>query len=255
MISASKRIRLNLQSFLKEYGEKVPGYDVTVINEREARAAAGILATLGMIVIFVGIGYNHIIVARVYLAFLFIDFTARIISPKYSPSLLLGKFIVRNQKPEYVGGLQKRFAWTLGWLVSLPMLYWFVLHWDITFYKVMICVLCLTLMTLESAFSICVGCMIYKALIDKDPQHCPGGVCEIKEREPIQKFNALQATIALLTTIGLLVGIYLFLTKTESKTFFGAFLHDALLTKEQLKKEQELEFQKKMEAEFGDDDF
>jgi hypothetical protein len=246
---------LNLQKFLWEYGEKVPGYDVTVINEREARAAAGILATLGMIVIFVGIGYNHIIVARVYLAFLFIDFTARVISPSYSPSLLLGKFIVRNQKPEYVGGLQKRFAWTLGWLVSFPMLYWFVLNWDITFYKVMICVLCLTLMTLESAFSICVGCMIYKALIDKDPQHCPGGVCEIKQRDPIQTFNPLQAIIAVLTAVGLIVGIYLFLAKTESKTFFGEFLHEAVLTKAQLQKEKDEAYQRELEKEFGDDDF
>ena len=245
---------MNLHSFLWEYGEKVPGYDVTVINEREARAAAGILATLGMIVIFLGIGYNHIIVARVYLAFLFIDFTARVISPTYSPSLLLGKFIVRNQKPEYVGGLQKRFAWTLGWLVSFPMLYWFVLNWDITFYKVMICVLCLTLMTLESAFSICVGCMIYKAIIDKNPQHCPGGVCEIKKREPIQTFNPLQASIALITAVGLVVGIYLFLAKTESKTFFGEFLHEAVLTKAQLQKEKDEAYQRALEKEFGDDD-
>jgi len=245
---------VNLHSFLWEYGEKVPGYDVTVINEREARAAAGILATLGMIVIFLGIGYNHIIVARVYLAFLFIDFTARVISPTYSPSLLLGKFIVRNQKPEYVGGLQKRFAWTLGWLVSFPMLYWFVLNWDITFYKVMICVLCLTLMTLESAFSICVGCMIYKAIIDKNPQHCPGGVCEIKKREPIQTFNPLQASIAFITAIGLVVGIYLFLAKTESKTFFGEFLHEAVLTKAQLQKEKDEAYQRALEKEFGDDD-
>jgi len=245
---------LNLQKFLWEYGEKVPGYDVTVVNEREARAAAGILATLGMIVIFVGIGYNHIIVARVYLAFLFIDFTARILTPKYSPSLLLGKFIVQNQTPEYVGGLQKRFAWSLGWLISLPMLDWFVLHWDITFYKVMICVLCLTLMILESAFSICVGCMIYKAIIDKNPKHCPGGVCEIKKKEPIQRFNPLQKTIAIVTTIGLILGIYLFLAKTESKTFFGEFLHEAVLTKAQLKKEKDEEYQKELAKEFGEDD-
>jgi len=246
---------VDLHKFLWEYGLKVPGYDVTVINEREARAAAGILATLGMIVIFVGIGFNHIIVARVYLAFLFIDFTARVISPKYSPSLLLGKFIVQNQKPEYVGGLQKRFAWTLGWLVSFPMLYWFVFNWDITFYKVMICVLCLTLMTLESAFSICVGCMIYKAIIDKNPKHCPGGVCEIHQKEPIQTFNPIQKIIALLTAIGLIAGIYLFLAKTESKTFFGDFLHEAVLSKSQLQQESDEKYQRELEKEFGDDDF
>jgi len=246
---------VNLHNFLWEYGLKVPGYDVYVINEREARAAAGILATLGMIVIFVGIGFNHIIVARVYLAFLFIDFTARVVSPKYSPSLLLGKFIVQNQKPEYVGGLQKRFAWTLGWLVSFPMLYWFVLNWDITFYKVMICVLCLTLMILESAFSICVGCIIYKAIIDKNPKHCPGGICEIRQKEPIQIFNPIQKGIVALVMIALVAGIYLFLAKTESKTFFGAFLHEAVLTKPQLKEERDKAYQRELDKEFGDDDF
>lgn len=243
---------MNFKNFLTEYGEHVPGYEVTVVNEREARAASGILFMLGMIVIFVSIGYNHIIVARVYLAFMFMDFTARMISPSYAPSLLLGKFIVRNQEPEYTGGLQKRFAWTLGWFISLPMMWWFVIHWDITFYKVLICVLCLTLMFLETAFSVCVGCMIYKAIIKEDPKHCPGGVCKIKQKEPIQMFNPIQKIIAILTLLGLIAGTYLFIAKTESKTFFGEFLYEMVLTKEQLKQAEE----EKMEAEFnsGDDD-
>ncbi len=246
---------MNLRKFLTEYGEHVPGYDVTVINEREARAAAGLLFMLGMIVIFVGIGYNHIIVARVYLAFMFVDFTARMISPKYAPSLLIGKFVTRNQKPEYTGGLQKRFAWTLGWFISLPMMWWFVLHWDITFYKVMVCVLCLTLMFLEAAFSICVGCMIYKWIIREDPSHCPGGVCEMRKKDPIQTFTPLQTLIATVTIIALAVGVYLFLAKTESKTFFGEFLHELVLTKKQLQKEKEEKFQQELDREFENDDF
>ena len=246
---------MNLKKFLTEYGEHVPGYEVTVINEREARAAAGLLFMLGMIVIFVGIGYNHIIVARVYLAFLFVDFTARMISPKYAPSLLIGKFVTRNQKPEYVGGLQKRFAWTMGWFISLPMMWWFVLHWDITFYKVMVCILCLTLMFLEAAFAICVGCMIYKWIVREDPKHCPGGSCEIRQLEPVQRFNPIQATIAALTVLFFTVGIYLFLAKTESKTFFGQFLHEMVLTDKQLKQEQDAKFQEELEKEFENDDF
>ena len=245
---------MNFKNFFLNYGERVPGYDIPVINEREARAAAGILTMLGTIVIFVGIGYNHVIVARVYLAFLFLDFNARIINPRYSPSLLIGKFMVRNQKPEYVGGAQKRFAWFLGWLISLPMMWWFVLHWDITFYKVLICVLCITLMFFESAFAICIGCIIYKWIIREDPQHCPGGVCEVRKREPIQEFSLIQKVIAATTAVALVVGIYLFLAKTESKTFFGEFLHEAVLTKAQLKAEEDLKYQQQLEAEFGDDD-
>ena len=246
---------MNLQSFLWEYGEKVPGYENRVINEREARAAAGILAMLGTIVIFIGIGYNHIIVARVYLAFLWIDFVARVISPNYSPSLLLGKLIVQNQKPEYVGSLQKRFSWTIGWFISFPMMYWFVLHWDITFYKVLICVLCITLMFLESAFSVCLGCMIYKMITRKDPDNCPGGTCEIRVKEPIQMFNPIQKVLTGLTIVALVLGVYLFLAKTESKTFFGEFLHEAVISKAQLKQEKDDAYQKELDKEFGDDDF
>lgn len=247
---------MDLKRFFSEYGQKVPGYDVYVINEREARAAAGILFMLGMIVIFVGIGYNHVIVARVYLAFLFIDFTIRLFTPKYAPSLLLGRAIVQNQEPEFVGGMQKRFAWTIGWLISLPMMNWFVLHWDITFYKVLVCILCLALTFLESAFSICVGCIIYRLIFKEDPTHCPGGTCEIKTKNPALVLNPVQKTIALFTTIALLVGIYLFIAKTESKTFFGEFLHEMVLTKDQLKIEQERKFEEESEQEFGkDDDF
>ncbi|MFT7824589.1 MAG: DUF4395 domain-containing protein [Sulfurimonas sp.] len=246
---------MNLQRFLWEYGEKVPGYDVRVINEREVRASAGILGMLGMIVIFVGIGFNHIIVARVYLAFLFLDFTARVISPNYSPSLLLGKFMVQNQQPEYVGGLQKRFAWTLGWFISLPMLWWFVIHWDISFYKVLICVLCLLLTFLESAFSICIGCMIYKTIVREEAKHCPGGACEVRQKEPVQRFNPVQKMITAATMSGLVAGTYLFLAYEEPKTFFGEFLHEAVLTQSQLQTEKEEAYRREIEKEFGEDDW
>jgi len=243
---------MTLNSFLFEYGEKVAGYSEGVVNEREVKASAGILFLLGMIVIFVGIGYNHIIVARVYLAFIFLDFNIRIINPKYSPALMLARMLVQNQKPEYVGALQKRFAWTLGWFISLPMMYWFVLHWDITFYKVLICVLCLALMFMEAALSICVGCKMYSFFLKKQPQNCPGGVCEIRTKDPIQTFNLAQKIIAAVTVIGLSIGIYLFLAKTESKTFFGEFLHEMVLTKQQLAAENEA----KLDADFeNDDDF
>ncbi len=241
---------MTFKSFFLEYGEKVPGYDEGVVNEREARAAAGILFMLGMIVIFVGIGYNHIIVARIYLAFLFVDFTIRMFSSRYAPSLLLGRFFVQNQKPEYVGAMQKRFAWTLGWLISLPMLDWFVIHWDITFYKVLICILCLGLMFLESALSICVGCKIYEFVMRRKAQNCPGGSCELRYKEPIQTFDPVQKAIVAVAMLALVTGIYLFLAKTESKTFFGEFLHELVLTQDQLDAEEEA----KMEAEFNSDD-
>ena len=238
---------------ISKYGEKVPGYDQGVVNDREVRAAAGIMFMLGMIVIFVGIGYNHVIAARVYLSLVFFDLTIRIISPRYSPFMLLGRLFVRNQKPEYVGAIQKRFAWILGWLLFLPMMNWFVLHWDITFYKVLLCVLCLSVIFMESAFGICLGCKLYPLFSRNQAQHCPGGVCEMRTKDPIQTFTAPQKLITALMILFLTMGTYLFLAKTESKTFFGEFLHETVLTQTQLDEETEA----KMEAEFNaeDDDF
>ncbi len=229
------------------------GYEVNVLNDREVRAGAGIMFMLGMIVIFVGIGYNHVIVARVYLTVVFIDLSIRLIEPKYSPFLLFGRLFVKEQKPEYVSATQKRFAWFLGWLVFIPMMNWFVFHWDITFYKVLLCVLCLSIIFFESAFSICLGCKLYALITGKASKYCPGGSCEIRVKDPIQTFNLAQKIIASLMVIGLSIGIYLFLAKTESKTFFGEFLHELVLTKKQLDIEAQKKFDEAFENE--DDDF
>jgi len=236
--------------FLTEYGEKVPGYEQGVLNDREVRAAAGIMFMLGMIVIFVGIGYNHVSAARVYLALVFADMTIRIIHPRYSPLLLLGRLFVREQTPEYVGAVQKRFAWLLGWIVFLPMMNWFVLHWEITFYKVLLCVLCLSVLFLESAFGICIGCKLYTLFTRNEAQYCPGGVCEVRIKEPIQTFTLSQKIIAGALIVFLSVGIYLFIARTEPKTYFGEFLHEMVLTQSQLDAENEA----KMDAAFNADD-
>ena len=242
-----------LTQLLTKYGEVVPGYDQGVVNDREVRAAAGIMFMLGMIVIFVGIGYNHVMAARVYLALVFFDLTVRIITPRYSPFLLLGRLFVQNQRPEYVGAAQKRVAWIMGWVIFLPMMNWFVLHWEITFYKVLLCVLCLSIIFLESAFGICIGCKLYTLMSRNQAQHCPGGVCEVRTKDPIQTFSLLQKFITAGMIVFIAAGIYLFLAKTESKTFFGEFLHELVLTQSQLDKEIDA----KMEAEFNaeDDDF
>ena len=246
---------MGIKEFLHNYGEKVPGYDVGMINEREARAGAGILLLLGLMIIFIGIGFNHTIVARVYIIYLFFDFLIRITNPRYSPSLLLGRMFVQNQTPEYVGALQKRFAWFLGFLISLPMVWWFGIHWDISFYKVLICVLCITLMFFESVFAICVGCVLYRIIFTEEAKHCPGGVCEVRTKDPIQTFSPVQKMITGVTIVAITVGVYLFLAKVESVTFFGEFLHEAVLSKAQLKAEEQLRFERESAAAFEDDDF
>ncbi|MEY3090004.1 MAG: hypothetical protein RL113_320 [Pseudomonadota bacterium] len=245
---------MTLKNFLWDYGVKVPGYEVGVLNEREVSAAAGILGFTGLMVLFIAIGFNHPIVAKTYLSFLFIDFMIRIINPQYAPSMLMGKFMTQNHKPEYVGALQKRFAWTLGIVILMPAMYWFVFNWDISFYKVMICVLCLILTFMESVFSICVGCWMYSFITKENAQYCAGDKCEVRIKEPIQTFNLTQKIITGMTFLFFALGIYSFLAYSQPRTFFGEFLHELVLTDTQLEAEQQAIFDKEWEEEEGDDE-
>ena len=215
-----------------QYGEKVYGYDVLVLNEREARAGAGILLVVGILSLMNAVVLGHIIVTGVFIGFFTLDFLIRVIQPRYAPSLLLGRIFVQNQRPEYVGAIQKRFAWGLGLLLALPMFYFLVIHFQPHPVKVLVCILCLALLFLESAFSICVGCKLFE-LFKKDPvTHCPGGVCEIRVKDPIQRFDMAQKIIAFITVVALVSGIYAYMTKLDSRTFLGKRVGHMLMSDE-----------------------
>ena len=204
-----------------QYGERVEGYDVLVLNEREARAGAGILFLIGILSLVNAVALGHIIVTKIFISFFTLDFFMRVLQPRYSPSLLLGRFFVQNQRPEYVGATQKRFAWSIGLLLAIPMFYLLVIDFQPNPIKVLVCILCLALLFFESAFSICLGCKIY-GIFKKDPvTHCPGGVCEIRTKDKIQTFNLAQKIITLMVFASLSFGLYAYFTKVESKTFLA----------------------------------
>ena len=222
-----------------QYGEKVDGYDVLVLNEREARAGAGILFAIGMLSLMNAVALGHVVVTKFFIAFFTLDFLMRVIQPRYSPSLLLGRLFVQNQRPEYVGATQKRFAWGIGLLLALPMFYFLVIDFQPNPIKVLVCIICLTLLFLESAFSICLGCKLY-GLFKKDPvTHCPGGVCEIRVKEPVQTFNLAQKIIALVTVLAFSFGLYSYFTKVESKTFLAQKIKFMMMSKAELQAYQE----------------
>ena len=156
-----------------QYGEKVEGYDVFVLNEREARAGAGMLFLIGLLSLVNAVALGHVIVTKVFISFFTLDFMIRVLQPRYAPSLLLGRFFVQNQRPEYVAATQKRFAWGIGLLLALPMFYLLVIDFQPNPIKVLVCILCLLLLFLESAFSICLGCKLF-GLFKKDPVTPPG---------------------------------------------------------------------------------
>ncbi|MBL6969994.1 MAG: DUF4395 domain-containing protein, partial [Campylobacterales bacterium] len=212
------------------YGEKVDGYDVRVINEREARAAAGILFAIGFLSLTSAVMLGHGIVTRYFIAFFTLDFIVRVINPSYSPSMLLGRFFVQNQTPEYVGAAQKRFAWSLGLILALPMFYYLVINWEPNPIKVFICIVCLFLLIMESAFSICLGCKIYEWIMPNKAKYCPGGVCEIKTKDKIQTFNTAQKIIASLTALMITIGSYAYMYKLENKTPIGDFVSNMMMS-------------------------
>lgn len=175
------------------FGENVDGYNILVLNEREIRAAAGLMfITTFMALMLIMFQGNFLLIKYTLIAFL-IEFSIRLFAaPKYAPILTLGRLIVRNQKPEYVGAEQKKFAWYIGFALSLTM---FILMVVLNTYSIisgLTCLVCLILMFFETAFGICLGCILYKSIKKEKAQYCPGEICEVNHREPIQQTSLLQ---------------------------------------------------------------
>lgn len=91
------------------------GYEITVLNEREVRATAGILFLFAFLAILLAILKGNFILLKYFIISFLIDFIIRVfVNPKFSPTLIIGRLIVSKQVPEYVGDAQKKFAWKIG---------------------------------------------------------------------------------------------------------------------------------------------
>jgi hypothetical protein len=197
-------------NFLKKifyFGEQVEEYSVRVINEREARAAAGMMFLLGFYSFMKGFLTADYVPERMMIIAFVIELGIRVlINPKYAPFMVMARLMVRNQKVDYVGAPQKRVAWSLGLALGLFM-YWLVFkEGNMGWMNFAGCVTCIILLYFETAFGICLGCYLYNVFSKEKAQLCPGGMCEIKKLEEIQKFNPLQwvvvaAFIALMISI------------------------------------------------------
>ncbi len=167
---------------LLPFGEEVAGYPVRVVNERTVRAAAGILFALAMMSFMNAYLLGNYQPTRLFVIVFLIDMTLRMLDPRWAPSMIVGRWIVRNQTPEWVGAPQKRFAWGLGMALGLVMLNLMVLNQTMGPLNMLVCGSCLTLMFFESAFGICLGCKLYNLFNKEQAQLCPGGVCEVPVR-------------------------------------------------------------------------
>ena len=79
----------------------------------------------------------------------------------------------------------KRFAWTLGLAMAASMT--IINNVNIHGYLPRsLCLVCLTLMWMESVLGLCLGCKIYSLMVrhgwrgkDADIEVCAGGVCKV----------------------------------------------------------------------------
>jgi hypothetical protein len=186
-----------MASFL-QFGEDHPDYSVRVLNEREARGAAGIMFLFAMIAFMTAWFKGDFTPTKLIIVAFLIDFFIRVlINPRYSPTLIMARWMVNNQTAEYVGAPQKRFAWSIGLVLATFMMFLVVINDVRGPINMITCLVCLILLFFESAFGICVGCKMYNLFNKEKAQLCPGNVCEIKDRESIQIVTLAQALIAM----------------------------------------------------------
>jgi hypothetical protein len=152
------------------------------------RASAGIMFLAGLIAAINGFVLSrYAIIPYVMGSLVFSFLIGLFINPKYSPPVLIASLMVRKQSPLPIGAVQKKFAWSLGLTLSgtIFILSLFLQN-DASFFKpvCMLCMTCLLLLFLETAFGICVGCKLYQLAIitkllpkPKEKPNCMGDSC------------------------------------------------------------------------------
>jgi hypothetical protein len=179
-----------------KFGEDVEGYDVPVLNEREIRASAGILFLVLFISLMLILFKGQFLLIKYGITIFLTDFLVRVfVSPRFSPTLIIGRLIVGRQQPEYVGAAQKRFAWIIGVVLAAIMFVLLVVVNAVSPITGIVCLVCLIFLFFESAFGICLGCKFYPLFHKEKVQYCPGQVCEVTTRQGVQRTSAAQISI------------------------------------------------------------
>jgi hypothetical protein len=153
-----------------------------------------------------------------------VDIVVRVfVNPRFSPSLIIGRLVVSNQTPEYVGAQQKKFAWYIGVTLALTMFVLLVIVNSYSPITGIICLICLIFLFFESAFGICLGCKFYSLVYKEKAQYCPGEVCDVKSKQEIQKTSWIQILIvvAFIAFIVLLVVLFQDTLKEPPFDLFG----------------------------------
>jgi len=186
---------------LRSFGERVPGLTVAgrklhapVVDERQVRAAAGITMVIGAVAFSYAYFTKQYVPLQVVAGVFFLEFLIRATAGiRYSPIGAIARAMTLGQPPEWVSAKPKRFAWTLGLAMAFAMTV--ITNSGIRGYLPRtICLICLTLMWMESALGLCLGCKIYGLLvrrgwttIDPEIEVCADRACEPRARtSPVQ---------------------------------------------------------------------
>lgn len=172
------------------FGEYIEGKPFKTLDERRMRASAGIMLLLGAIASINGFILKQYEIIPYIMGFFVFNFVIGLfINPKFSPTVLLAWIFVRKQSALPIGAVQKKFAWSIGLMLSTAV---FVLSLflqsDASYFEpvCMLCIICLLMLYLETAFGICVGCKIYNLFIKlrilpkpKERPNCMGDSCSV----------------------------------------------------------------------------
>ncbi len=158
-------------------GERIEGLTVegravhaAVFDEVQVRAAAGLTLAAGTIAFVYAYFEHQFVPIRIVATMYFFDFLIRVTAGlRYSPTGALARLLTRGRTPEWVSAKPKRFAWTLGMLMSGATA--IITNIPIHGYPPRI---------------LCLGCQIHVWLVKRgwrsdDPAYeiCAGGVCDL----------------------------------------------------------------------------
>jgi hypothetical protein len=179
----------------RHYGQRVSGLIVDgkelqagVFNENEVRAAAGLTMVIGAVAFCYAYFTQLYLPLQAVATFFFVEFLIRVtVGLQHSPTGIVARALTHRNPPHWVSAKPKRFAWELGLGMALAMT--IITNSGIRGYLPRtVCLICLTVMWMETALGLCLGCEIHGLLVrrgwvakDPDVEVCANGACDVSQ--------------------------------------------------------------------------
>ena len=175
------------------FGQNVAGLVVggrvlraAVFNENEVRAVAGVTLVIAAVAFCFALFEQQYVPLQVASSFFLVEFVLRTtLGIRYSPAGVFARWLTRGQEPHWVSAKPKRFAWMIGVAMAFSMTV--ITNTGIRgALPGTLCAICMTLMWMEAALGLCLGCKAYAWLVrhgyksrDDEIEVCAGGVCAL----------------------------------------------------------------------------